>query len=122
MESNSQPNAHSNSQINSDPKSPDKHREPPERKSRLFKWLLWSGVGVLGLCIVLLAILPTIARVILRHELQSAIAGNLNATLEIDDLSWHPLLGVSIGHARLVGVAPDGSPLPLVQLGGLEVN
>jgi hypothetical protein len=86
------------------------------------KWIKWGAAAFAAVIVLLLLLAPTIVRAVIRDEIQSNIAANLNATLEIDDLSWHPLLGVTIGHARLMGTLPDGTQAPVAELSGLNTS
>jgi hypothetical protein len=96
---------------------------PPMPRRRGWKrWIKWIAIGVGAFVLILILSLSTIIRAIIRHEIQSAVAGSLNATLVIDDLTYHPLLGVSISHAHLTMPGPDGSAIPIAELGGLEVS
>jgi hypothetical protein len=90
--------------------------------AKAMKWIKWGAAAVAAVILLLLLLTPTIVRAVIRHELQANISEYLNATLEIDDLSWHPLLGVSIGHARLMGTLPDGTPAPVAELTGLNTS
>jgi hypothetical protein len=111
------------------PASPDPAKKPLavwlkrwRGQSRLLRWSAYIGGGLFVLLLLLIILLPVIMQPIIRRVLQSQIADNLNATLEIDDLSYHRFLGVSIGHARLTTPGPDGKALPVVELSGLDVS
>jgi hypothetical protein len=86
---------------------------------------VWKRVAILLaaglLVIVILGWLtgPRIVAGIIRSKLQSAIANRVNAKLEIDELTYHPLLSVTIGHARLIA---NGTNNPIAEFGGLSVN
>jgi AsmA-like protein len=91
-------------------------------KSKLKKWLKVAGIGLAVLILLLVLIVPMIVRSVIRSQIEAAVASSLNATVEIDDLSWHPLLGVSIGHARLLAAGADGKQIPVAEMTGLSVG
>jgi hypothetical protein len=94
----------------------------PAGNAKLIWWIKRIGIVIAILIVLAVLFAPSIVRGVIRHELQATISGSLNAQLEIDDLSWHPLLGVSIGHASLVGTGPDGKPATLVEWSGMNTS
>jgi|GEM_PF-4574920 len=83
---------------------------------------MWAGIGVGAIVVIVVLALPSIVRAILRSEIQSAVAGNLNATIEIGDLAWHPLLGVTINNVRVLTPGPNGTQIPVAELAGLDTS
>ena len=84
----------------------------------------WSrvllGVFVLGATVAIAA--PSVVRVLLRRQLQTMIAEQLDARLEIGGLAYDMPYGVTVTDAVLIGTSPDGKPLHLLRLPRVELQ
>jgi hypothetical protein len=101
---------------------PPQENPPPPHRWKLPRWAIWTLAGVAGIFLIVCLSFTAIVGMIIRHELKSQVAANLNATLDIDTLSYQPFLGAKIGRAELTTPGPDGSAVPVIELSGLQVN
>src|SRR5258708_5571552 len=78
---------------------------------------------ILLLCVAIgIPFAPALARRIIRSRLQTMIATQLNARLEIDDLTYKFPYGVEVDGAQLVTDGPDARPLALLTVPHLSIH
>ncbi|HZL37666.1 MAG TPA: hypothetical protein VFC78_20280 [Tepidisphaeraceae bacterium] len=84
----------------------------------------WQRVilGVLLLGTALWVLGPILARSFIRHRLQSMIADQLDAKLEIGKLTYNMPYGVTVSDAVLVTAGSDGTRLELLRIPRLQLR
>lgn len=76
------------------------------------RWIM----GAAALVVALALLTPTAVRRFVRWRLAAMVAAELNAELQIEDLSYDYPYGVNVKNATLVAKGPDGQPLDLLRL------
>ena len=89
--------------------------------SRMRRWRRVTIVFlVCGIALWLAA--PSIARAIIRRQLQGLISDRLNARLEIGSIVYRYPYGVSVFDATIIGKGPEGMPLELLRVARLNLQ
>ena len=80
--------------------------------------VLFIAVALVALAMI---VAPMLVRRVVRWRLQSMIAAQLNADLQMGDLSYQYPYGVEVTDATLIANGPDGRPLELLRVPHLSL-